>query len=181
MQWFIDDLHLPLTHCDSTSTGPLHCSSHEYLRQLIDSKGLYNLEKKNDWCLVEDLVVFASLTSNSDALVGPRLRRHMAIVHVPDLQHDNLGVVASQQLTTLLENVVSEDTLQRVVDHSVAVYRSVKEALDVSDMPGRQHYFFSFKFMESVFQVCPHFSLSAKLYVQLTNCSLVGSLSMCQG
>lgn len=153
MQWFIDDLHLPLTHCDSTSTTPLCCSSHEYLRQLIDSKGLYNLEKKNDWCVIEDLVVFASLTSNSDALVEPRLRRHLATVHVPDLQDHNLGVVASQQLTALLENVVNEDSLQRVVDCSVEVYRSVKKVLDMSDMPGRQHYFFSLKFLESVFQV----------------------------
>ena len=154
MQWFIDDLHLPLAHCDSMSTGPLCCSSHEYLRQLIDSKGLYNLEKKNDWCVVEDLVIFASLTSNSDALVEPRLRRHLATVHIPDLQDHNLVVVASQQLTTLLENVVNEVSLQRVVDYSIEVYKSVKKALGVSDMPGRQHYFFSLKFLESVFQVC---------------------------
>lgn len=150
MQWFIDDIHLPLSHYKSM---PLACSSHEYLRQLTDAKGLYNLEKKNEWCVVEDFVIFASLTSSSDALVEPRLRRHLATVHIPELEGHNLSVVASQQLAALMENVVSENTLLKLVDSSIEVYKSVKQVLNISNMPGRQHYFFSLKFLESVFQV----------------------------
>ena len=165
MQWFIDDLHLPLSNNTTSSANgkPSHCCSHEYLRQLIDIKGLYNLEKMNEWSIVEDLVIFASLTSDSDALVEPRLRRHLATVNIPDLQGDNLSVVATQQLTALLQNSVSEATLQRIVDSSIKVYRSVKQALSVSHMPGRQHYFFSLKYLESVFLV------SLSLYTNLNN------------
>ena len=156
MQWFIDDLHLPLTESNSTSTSNdkmLLCSSHEYLRQLIDVKGLYNLEKKNEWCVVEDLVMFASLTSSADALVEPRLRRHLATIHIPDLQDHNLGVVAFEQLTAILENTVNGDTLQKLVNSSIEVYKNVRRTLNVSDMPGRRHYFFSLRHLESVFQV----------------------------
>ena len=160
MQWFIDDLHLPLntTYSSTTSVNskPSHCCSHEYLRQLIDTKGLYNLDKKNEWSVVEDLVIFASLTSDSDAMVEPRLRRHVATINVPDLQGYNLSVVATQQLTALLLNAISEPTLQRIVDSSIKVYRSVKQSLSVSHMPGRQHYCFSLKHLESVFQVSFH-------------------------
>ena len=157
MQWFIDDLHLPLTTtCNNTTSAngkPNHCSSHEYLRQLIDIKGLYNLEKRNEWSVVEDLVIFASLTSDSDALVEPRLRRHLATINVPDLQGYNLSVVASQQLTALLQSAVDDVTLQRIIDSSIKIYSRVKQSLSVSHMPGRQHYFFSLKYLESVFQV----------------------------
>lgn len=155
MQLFIDDLHLSLTHCNSKSDEREipHCSSHEYLRQLIDIKGLYNLEKKNEWCVVEDLVIFASLTTSSDALVEPRLRRHLATIHIPELQDHNLSVVTYQQLAAILENSVNEDTLEKLVSSSITVYKSVKGALNVSDMPGRHHYFFSLRYLESVFQV----------------------------
>ena len=160
MQWFIDDLHLPLTTTYSSTTSanskPSHCCSHEYLRQLIDIKGLYNLDKKNEWSVVEDLVIFASLTSDSDAMVEPRLRRHLATVSVPDLQGYNLSVVATQQQTALLQNAVNEPTLQRIVDSSIKIYRSVKRSLSVSHMPGRQHYCFSLEYLESVFQVSFH-------------------------
>ena len=160
MQWFIDDLHLPLTTTYSSTTpansNPSHCCSHEYLRQIIDIKGLYNLDKKNEWSVVEDLVIFASLTSDSDAVVEPRLRRHLATINVPDLQGYNLSVVATQQLTSLLQNTISEPTLQRIVDSSIKVYLSVKRSLSVSHMPGRQHYCFSLKHLESVFQVNFH-------------------------
>ena len=154
MQWFLDDLHLPLSNITTSANGkPSHCTSHEYLRQLVDIKGLYNLEKKNEWSIVEDLVIFASLTSDSDALVEPRLRSHLATINIPELQGYNLNVVATHQLTALLQSAVSEATLQRIVDSSIKVYRSVKQALSVSHMPGRQHYFFSLKYLESVFQV----------------------------
>ena len=163
MQWFIDDLHLPLAAAYSSRTlansQPSHCCPHEYLRQLIDVKGLYNLEKKNEWSVIEDLVVFASLTSDSDALVEPRLRRLLAIINVPDLEGYNLSVVATQQLIALLQNTVSETTLQRIVDSSIKVYKSVKQSLSVSHMPGRQHYCFSLRYLESVFQVSINVSI----------------------
>jgi hypothetical protein len=157
MQWFIDDLHLPLI--TPASSKPNLCSSHEYLRQLIDIKGLYNLEKKNEWSVIEDLVIFASLTSDSDALVEPRLRSHLATINVPDLQGYNLSVVATQQLTALLQNAVSEATLKTIVEYSIKVYRSVKRSLSESHMPGRQHYCFSLKYLESVFQVSFYVSI----------------------
>ena len=161
MQWFIDDLHLPLV--TPANSKPNLCSSHEYLRQLIDVKGLYNLEKKNEWSVIEDLVIFASLTSDSDAPVEPRLRRHLATINIPDLQGSNLSVVATQQLAALLQNAISEATLQTIVESSIKVYGSVKRSLSESHMPGRQHYCFSLKYLESVFQVSFHISINSNV------------------
>ena len=162
MQWFIDDLHLPLI--TPANSKPNLCSSHEYLRQLIDVKGLYNLEKKNEWSVIEDLVIFASLTSDSDALIEPRLRRHLATVNVPDLQGSNLSVVATQQLAALLQNAISDATLQAIVESSIKVYGSIKRSLSESHMPGRQHYCFSLKYLESVFQVSFHVSINSNMH-----------------
>ena len=151
MQWYIDDLHLPLN--SSPTADATSCSSHDYLRQLIDARGLYNLDKRNEWSVVEDFVIFGSLTSTSDALIEPRLRRHLAVVNVPDLQGQSLAIVVSQQLEALLGGVVSEEMLKKMVDSTIEVYRNVKQVLSVSDMAGRQHYLFSLKHLELVFQV----------------------------
>ena len=151
IECFIDDLHLPLRH--STSKD---CSSHEYLRQLMDLKGLYGLHRKNEWSVVEDFVIFGALTSNSDALVSPRLRQHFAIIHLADLNEGTLNAIVSQQLQGLLDAHsydMDETSFQGILEASVQLYDSVKKTLKVSDTPGRQHYFFSLQNLVSIFQV----------------------------
>ena len=152
LECFVDDLHLPLRH--STSAN---CSSHEYLRQLMDLRGMYGLQRKNEWSIVEDFVFFGALTSNTDALVSPRLRRHFAVVPLAAPGGGNLKAIMSQQLQGLLD-AHSYDMVDKsyggILEASLQLYSSVKETLKVSDTPGRQHYFFSLKNLVSVFQVC---------------------------
>ena len=151
LQCFIDDLHLPLRHTPSSE-----CSPHEFLRQLTDLRGLYSLQRKNEWCVVEDLVVFGALTSSSDALVSNRLRHHFAIIHLPSPGENSLEVVVSQQLQGLLDahsHHLGEREYRGVLEASVELYSAIKETLKVSDLPGRQHYFFSIRNLVSVFQV----------------------------
>lgn len=151
LKCFIDDLHLPLR-----SEATASCSSHEYLRQLADLQGLYNLQKKNKWCVVEDFVLFGSITSNSDALVSPRLRRHFAIIGLSSPSEHNLKVVVSQQLKGLLDAHSYEmepEDFKRVLEASIKLYLSVRDTLKVSNTRGRHHYFFSLKNLVSIFQV----------------------------
>lgn len=105
---------------------------------------------------MEDFVVFGSLTSNTDALVSPRLRRHFTVIHLPSPSDSNVKVIMSQQLQGLLDAhsyEMDDKNYRGVYEASVELYTKVKETLKVSDTPGRCHYFFSLKNLVSVFQV----------------------------
>ena len=128
----------------------------QYLRQVLDSRGLYNLQKQNDWCSIEDLVVFGALTSaRRRTTVAPRLQRHFAVIQIPNVTENSLKTITSQLLQALFVAPTSTSaSLEGVHSASVELHSMVRQALKVSDMPGRQHYFFSLGNLESVFQVC---------------------------
>ena len=96
------------------------------------------------------------LTSATDAIIPPRLRRQLAVVHLPELTGESLKAVVSLQLFTFVSahtGAMDESTLQKVVGISTEVYSKVRQALKVSGMPGRQHYIFSLRQLESAYQV----------------------------
>ena len=119
----------------------------------MDGRGLYNLQKQNDWCAIEDLVLFTSLTSDTGTTLALRLQSHFAVIQIPDLRDHTLKRVTSEMLHSFLPTDVHPDTVQGVLGASIEAYTAVKQVLKVSDMPGRQHYFFSLAKLESVFQV----------------------------
>ena len=122
----------------------------------MDSKGLYNLQKHNDWCAIEDLLLFTSLTSGKGVALTPRMQRHFAVIQVPDLRDHTLKRITSEMLHSFFPADIQPNTVQGVLAASVEAYSAVKQTLKVSDMPGRQHYFFSLAELESVFQVTSH-------------------------
>ena len=153
----------------------------QYLRQLLDGRGLYNLHKHNEWSTIEDLAVFGALTTSStsgsscreEATNASRLWRHLAVVQVPELEEPALRVITSRLLEALLavggseidpppggdpKGISETDTppsgcLKGILAGSLEAYSTVRQALGTSDLPGRQHYFFSLATLESVFQV----------------------------
>lgn len=101
-------------------------------------------------------MLLGCLTSNSDALVSPRFRRHLAVIHLSSLGDESLKAIVSQQLQGLLEahsHELNSKSVQGILEASIELYSSVKETLKVSDAPGRNHYFFSLKNLVSLFQV----------------------------
>ncbi len=131
-------------------------SGNEYLRQLADTSGLYNLQKRNEHCTIEDLVIFASLTSSEGALLDPRLRRHFSVVHLPGLSSNTTYEILSAQWMAYLrshgDNVGGG--LGGVSLALAEVCGRVCDVLRESDTFGRAHYLFSLKQLESVCQVC---------------------------
>ncbi len=142
----------------------------QYLRQLMDGGGLHNLCKPNDWAAIEDLVVFGAVTSNrGNVQLDPRLLHHFATIHLPDISKEDLKVITSQILQALTivpgapatsststvasPSQINHKTLEGIITASLEVYGSVREALKVSDVPGRWHYVFSLSQLESVFEV----------------------------
>lgn len=140
-----------------------HTHSHtQYIRQLIDSSGAYNIGKRNTFASIEDLSLFTSLTTNiGHTTISPRLKRHFAIVHLPELSGIPLTSILTETLWTLCGGVsgttagsqIDRDKLTSIVKSSEVVFLKVRAALKESDMPGRQHYVFSLSQIESVFQV----------------------------
>ena len=49
------------------------------MRQVIDDKGVYNLTNKNQWIGIEDLLMFATMSSNRGALIDKRLKVYTQI------------------------------------------------------------------------------------------------------
>ena len=167
--------------------------SPQYLRQLLDGRGLYNLQKHNEWSTIEDLAVFGALTSSAasasgskGATVPSRLQRHFAVLQVPELEKPDLRAITSRLLQALLavggnkidpppgggpkinktdvppsggpkgtaeSGAPPSGGLNGILSGSLEVYSRVRQALGTSDLPGRQHYFFSLATLESVFQV----------------------------
>ncbi|KAL5457324.1 hypothetical protein EMCRGX_G034572 [Ephydatia muelleri] len=152
MNLFIDDLHLPLR-----SHRKQQCGFHEYLRQLMDSKGMFNLAKLNEWCVIEDLAIFATLANDCGSCMelDPRLQRHFVTINVPPLKGQSLNAI----VTMWAEDVASAlppsfpPTLSKdLLCASLEVYGFVREALKASTMPGRHHYLFSLGQLASVYQ-----------------------------
>ena len=88
--------------------------------------------------------------------MSPRFRRHLAVIHLPSSSDSTLRVIVSQQLQGLLDAhsfEMEEKMFQGVLEASVELYSTIKEALKISDTPGRQHYFYSLQNLVSVFQV----------------------------
>ncbi len=148
LNWLIDDLHSPHTPHTHPSTA------HEYLRQLSDVSGLHNLQKRNEHCTIEDLVIFACATAGNTSL-DPRLTRQFSTINLPELSEEKAQNIISLQLATYLSSHADnmEGSFSQLALVIGGVYVGVREALCVSDMPGRGHYLFSLGHLESVYQV----------------------------
>lgn len=149
-----------IVHPLTISSLPLSSSCCQSLRQLANSHGCYNLSKHNEWNSIEDLVIFATLSSSTGAVpLARRLKRHFTVIQVPDLKEDHIVMplllqshcVSQGQQGAELEEQSSR--MDSILDASLEVYHSTVRALKMSDLPGRSHYFFSLGSMESVFQV----------------------------
>ena len=123
----------------------------------MDSGGVYTLGKPNTFSVIENLSLFTTFTSSP---VSPRLLRHVSIITLPELAGSPLTTVLTDSLRSHCAgraglgagSEVSEN-LSSVVESTAAVFLAVRERLRPSDLPGRQHYLFSFTHIESVFQV----------------------------
>ena len=159
------------------------------MRQLVDGGGLWNLSRPNCWSVVENLTIFAALTTDGKTTIPLRLQRLFAVVQLPELSPTNLQSIVSEMLRVLCAGIgvwqgaeLSGEVHRHVVQSSVELFSRVREALRASDTPGREHYVFSLSQLESAFQVCQSVCLSVRLSVYLPVCPSVCTsvcLSVC--
>ena len=63
----------------------------------MDSKGMFNLAKLNEWCVIEDLAIFATLANDCGSCMelDPRLQRHFVTINVPPLKGQSLNAIVT--------------------------------------------------------------------------------------
>ena len=63
----------------------------------MDSKGMFNLAKPNEWCAVEDLTIFATLANDHGSCMelDPRLQRHFVTISIPPLKGQSLNAIVT--------------------------------------------------------------------------------------
>lgn len=94
----IDDLNMPMKEKSGTQ------SSVEYLRQLLDQKGVYDfMEKDKFFKNVVDVIYIYSMTARSIE-VTPRFMRHVNLLSITNFDEENLNKIFSTILNFSFEN-----------------------------------------------------------------------------
>ncbi|XP_059166583.1 dynein axonemal heavy chain 8-like [Physella acuta] len=152
---FIDDLNLP----SADKNGIQRCN--ELLRQLLDQKQLFTLQKPFEWHTVEDMSVisamaFSDYPSAFNRSLSARLLRHFAVFSIP-APHDN-------GLKTIVHGILKANTSKRdstgidpdlhnaLVSVSCDMMTSIQAVLKPTPMDGRCHYLFTLKDITHCFQ-----------------------------
>lgn len=94
----IDDLNMPMKEKSGTQ------SSIEYLRQLLDQKGVYDfMEKDKFFKNVVDVTYIYSMTARNIE-VTPRFMRHVNLLSITNFDEENLNKIFSTILNFSFEN-----------------------------------------------------------------------------
>jgi energy-coupling factor transporter ATP-binding protein EcfA2 len=156
MDLFIDDLHLP-----SASTEG---SVIEFIRQLVDVHGLYNLSRQHEWSHVEDFVIFATAGSENKqnkemnrTINDPRAKRHFAVMRFPTLQGSDVRFLVEKLAEGYLlfkgeGTVLTKEIVFTIASVTLELYSEVCSTFSESSLPGRQHYMFSLHHVALLYQ-----------------------------
>eukprot|EP00794_Sanderia_malayensis_P000407 gene407-1042_t len=154
---FIDDLNVATTNPDNTNFQ----STNELLRQLVDSKMIFNLQKPFDRRYIEDLSITASLSISDAATlnttqISDRLLRHFTVIQLPEPKQKTIQTIASAMLEA---NMGANECLtlphelhEQIVQASCHLLTRVSDVLRPSPMLGRRNYQFDLKDLKRIFQ-----------------------------
>ncbi|CAB3999965.1 Hypothetical predicted protein, partial [Paramuricea clavata] len=154
---FIEDLNLP--EADMYGVQEVN----ELLRQVLDYRALYKLQKPFEWRLLEDLVVIATMNTSFKppatgfhTPISKRLKRHFAVFRLPTPVAKTLFSI----VTCVLEGNMShnqgmglqQELHEQITEVTCSLIESVQDALRASPTPGRLHYHFNLRDVARVFQ-----------------------------
>mmetsp|Transcript_42114 Transcript_42114/g.48863 ORF Transcript_42114/g.48863 Transcript_42114/m.48863 type:complete len:718 (+) Transcript_42114:1007-3160(+) len=148
MIFFIDDVNMP-QYDEYFSQPPV-----ELLRQTIDSKGFYDLERLIFKKVKDTMFVTACAPPGGGRnVVTPRLFRHFNMVWVPNLSKKSMELIFSSILRGFLSSgsgSVLEGYSEMVVKASVEIYE--KTIKDFLPTPTKSHYTFNLRDLSKVVQ-----------------------------
>ena len=130
----VEDLHVP----EADFAGAQ--SPNEYLRQILDYQGCYNLEHR-EWCTYENVRITGT-AGTGDAL-SPRLTRHFTVLVNSMPTDESLKTIYTAILSAYLPGSHVE-LLSPMLNATLALYDDVQHKLRPGIAPSTQHYSFGF-------------------------------------
>jgi dynein heavy chain len=145
---FVDDLNMPTL--EEYGAQP----PNELLRQVIDDKGYYDVEKVGLFKFVADTSFAAACAppggGRSD--VTQRLVRHFHTIWLSNLSGKSMKRIFSAILTGFICSEMPSliDASEKIVDASVEVYQDIQKGL--LPTPSKSHYTYNLRDLSQVFQ-----------------------------
>ena len=145
---FIDDLHIGQSEKDGNS--PIL----EFIRCLLEQKGLFSKEFPTKWLTIEDVhTVCAMTTYRSYTWMESRLSQHFNVIRlVPE-------AITQDTLSNLLDAFTqpegmtrySPDVLGTITNTARTLFQYIQSIFIPTILPGRHHYSFSLKDLSLIF------------------------------
>lgn len=149
MIFFFDDVNMP--KLDTYGAQP----PNEFLRQVIDQGGFYDLKKYQFKKVIECCMVSACAPPGGGKNpVTPRLFRHFHMIWIPDLNRHSMELIFKSILEGHLTEGQTTASLSKhsknIVKASVDIYLEVSEKL--LPTPSKSHYTFNLRDLSKVVQ-----------------------------
>ena len=152
MVLFVDDFSMP----DINKWGDQ--ITLEIVRQLIEFKGLYNLQKPGEWKSIVDISYLACMLHPGGGKndIPNRAKRHFHVMNVtlPSVAsiHQIFGSLLRAQFDPDSESRIGEvwETSELLVEMTISIWESVKRKM--LPTPAKFHYIFNLRDLSRVFQ-----------------------------
>ena len=145
---FVDDLNMPTL--EEYGAQP----PNELLRQVIDDKGYYDVEKVGLFKFVADtsFVSACAPPGGGRSDVSQRLMRHFHTVWLSNLSGKSMKTIFSAILSGFLSAEIPSliDASEKMVSASVEVYQDIQNGL--LPTPSKSHYTYNLRDLSQVFQ-----------------------------
>ncbi|KAL0227387.1 hypothetical protein P9112_014711 [Eukaryota sp. TZLM1-RC] len=153
MIYFLDDINMP----EINTWGDQETA--EIVRQLIEDKGFYNLERPGDWISIVDLFFFAAMQHPGGGRndIPDRLRRHFAIFNCTLPSQEAVehvySLIIKGYFTTQAPRSFPEslsNVLNNIVPMTYSLWDSVKQKM--LPTPAKFHYMFNMRDLSRITQ-----------------------------
>ena len=134
---YVDDLNMPLKE-KYGAQPPI-----EFLRQLLDQGGFYDLkEKQKMFKRIIDVVYIYSMASLNNAIT-PRFLRHLNLLSVANFDEDTLVRIFSTILNLSFEGHPENKNMSVLLKNSIELYSQCVKILKPT--PQKSHYIFNLR------------------------------------
>ena len=147
--FFIDDVNMP--KMDKYGSQPVN----EFLRQLLDQEGYYDLKKYQFKHVKSTNFILACTTGNDLTInISQRLIRHFFTIHLADMSKQSMHLIFNsilhQYYITEYKFTISTDKIKSLIESSINLYFKISEKL--LPTPNKSHYSFNLRDLSKVYQ-----------------------------
>lgn len=135
--FFIDDLNMPVKE-QYGAQPPI-----EFLRQIIDQKGFYDLKEKDKAfkTIIDTTYIYGMAAINNN--ITPRFLRHTSILSVTNFDEDTLTRIFTTILTISFQAHPEQKQIGTLLKYCIELYSECLKRLKPT--PTKMHYIFNLR------------------------------------